>query len=79
MKAIASVKEVIVIETPALPIARAMRSWRGDHQGTISACMWVMTRVVTVTGMRPQVLVRFRMRVRCRIRVRFRVRVRDQG
>ena len=79
MNAIASVKEVIVIETPALPIARAIRSWRGDHQGTISACMWVMTRVVTVTGMRPEALVRFRMRARCRIRARFRVRVRDQG
>ena len=39
MKAIASVKEVIVIETPALPIARAIRSWRGDIQGTISACV----------------------------------------
>ena len=41
--------------------------------------MWVMTRVVTVTGMLPEALVRFRMRVRCRIRARFRVRVRDQG
>ena len=29
MKAIASVKEVIVIETPAFAIARAIRSWRG--------------------------------------------------
>ena len=78
MKAIASVKEVIVIETPALPIARAIRSWWGDNQGTISHA-WVMTRVVAVTGMRPEVLVRFGMRVRCRIRVRFRVTVRDQG
>ena len=38
-KAIASVKEVMVIETPALAIARAIRSWQGDNQGTISSCM----------------------------------------